>query len=155
MWIIVTAILFSLLSTNRANKKKRNKKYEIIKGVLSPRFSAESLQTELQMLSFLERTKNPAKSPFLLDKKNAVRFKQYKMVTNWGNITRLQFHHIHNNVKGNLVQLWLPLIHPPTSTLWEMIDDSYCKQQQHLPDIAAVKKFWELLCNMLSKFRSY
>lgn len=61
-------------------------------------------QTELQILCFLERTKNPAKSPFLLDKKkNAVRLGQYKMATNWGNITILQFCHMHNNVKGNLV----------------------------------------------------
>ena len=33
--------MFSLLSTNSANKKKEIKKYEINKGVLSLRFSAE------------------------------------------------------------------------------------------------------------------
>lgn len=77
----------------------------LIKGYCHRDLVLKGPQAELQMLSFLERTKNPAKSPVLLDKKNAVGFKGYKMVTNWGNITRLQFHHIHNNVKGNLVQL--------------------------------------------------
>lgn len=77
----------------------------LIKGYCHRDLVLKGPHTELQILSFLERTKNPVKSPFLLDKKNAVRLGQYKIVTNWGNISCLQFHHIHNNVKGNLVQL--------------------------------------------------
>lgn len=75
----------------------------LIKGYCRWDLVLKGPHTELQMLSFLETTKNPAKSPFLLDKKNAVRLGQYKMATNWGNITILQFCHMHNNVKGNLV----------------------------------------------------